>query len=476
MTLKSKRAMVFLAVGLVAGCDFAPRYARPVIQTPAAFKESGLWRAANPRDDKVRGDWWELFHDSGLTKLEGQVDGANQNVAAALANFHAARALVSQARSQYFPTISTSPAAALSRQHYLPTAANPVAVPYTGAQYALPVDASWEVDLWGRVSNTVKAGSYEAEATLGDLGNVRLTMHAEVATDYFQIRGLDAQLGLTEAEVTASEQSLGLTEAQAKSGLASGQEVDQVAVLLSLVRAQATDLGIQRALLEHAIAVLLGQPASSFIVVAVPGDLAPVSVPAGLPSQLLERRPDVAAAERRVAVANAQIGVARAAYFPALGLDASAGFVSAAIGDLLSGPSLVWAVGASLSQTLFDGGKRAGVTAQAWALYQGTVANYRQTVLSAFQSVEDSLSTSRILDVEIGQQRMAVDASRDLLDLAQASYRSGFGAYGDVITAETTWLGNRKAVVSLQMEQMTSIVQLIKALGGGWDAQPNKAE
>lgn len=384
-------ALVCLALGPSAGCSFAPRYAKPVTQTPVAFKEAGLWQPAEPRDDKARGDWWELFHDPGLNALEARVDGANQDVAAALANFHAARAVVSEARSQYFPTISTNPAVAVSKQRYAPAAANAPGVSYTGAQYALPLDASWEVDLWGRVSNTVKAASYEAEATLGDLENVRLTMHAEVATDYFQIRGLDAQIRLVDAEVTADQESLGLTQTQANTGLAAGQDVYQAMALLDLVRAQATDLGIERALLEHAIAVLLGQPASVFSLASAAGDLAPVRVPVGIPAQLLERRPDVAAAERRVAEANAQIGVARAAYFPALSLNASAGFVGSAIGDLLSVPSFVWSVGASLSQTLFDGGKRAGVTAQAWAGYQGTVANYRQTVLGAFQNVEDSL-------------------------------------------------------------------------------------
>jgi NodT family efflux transporter outer membrane factor (OMF) lipoprotein len=278
------------------------------------------------------------------------------------------------------------------------------------------------------------------------------------------------------AEVMAAQESLGLIQVQADNGMASGQDVDQATALLGLVRAQLTDIGIQRAVLEHAIAALLGKPASSFALANAATDLAPVSVPTGIPSQLLERRPDVAAAERRVAEANAQIGVARAAYFPALGLTASADFVSSALGDLLSGPALVWSVGASLSQTLFDGGKRAGVTSQAWAAYDGTVANYRQIVLSAFQNVEDSLSTLRILAIELGQQNMVVKASRDFLDLARTSYNTGVGPYADVIVAQTAMLNNQKAVLSVQMAQMTASVQLIKALGGGWDAKQDKVE
>jgi NodT family efflux transporter outer membrane factor (OMF) lipoprotein len=299
-------------------------------------------------------------------------------------------------------------------------------------------------------------------------------VHAEVAEDYFQIRGLDAQDRLVAIELAAAEESLGLTQVQANHGLASGQDVDQAMGLLGLVQAQLTDIDIQRALLEHAVAALVGKPSGSFTLAHVAGDLTPVSVPAGLPSQLLERRPDVAAAERRVAAANAQIGVARAAYFPALGLNASAGFASSTLGDLLSAPAFVWSVGASLSQTLFDGGKRAGVTSQAWAAYQGTVANYRQTVLRAFQSVEDSLSTSRILVIELDQQNSVVGASRDFLALAQNGYDAGIEPYGDVLTAQTAMLNNQKAALSIQTAQMTASVQLINALGGGWDARQDQ--
>ena len=333
----------------------------------------------------------------------------------------------------------------------------------------MPFDASWEPDFWGRIRNTVKANSLEAQATLADLENVRLTVQAEVAVDYFELRVLDAQKQLLDATVLAYQESLKLTQAQYDSGLASGQDIEQAETQLEITHAQATDLGIQRAQLEHAIAMLLGQPASSFSITTNPLTANPIAIPFGVPSQLLERRPDVAAAERRVAEANAQIGVARAAYFPTITLSGSAGYQSTSVGNLFSGPSLVWSVGATMAQTLFDAGLRKAVTEQAWAIYQGTVANYRQTVLTAFQEVEDNLSTLRILSQELQQQNAAVESSQRYLTLANARYQSGLDSYLNVITAQTTLLSNQRTAMNLQMQQMTASVQLIKALGGGWD-------
>jgi NodT family efflux transporter outer membrane factor (OMF) lipoprotein len=463
---------------LFDGCSFAPKYATPSVQTPAAFKEltpeqfneTDGWKTAEPGDDAIRGRWWEIFHDPELNAFESQVADSNQSVAAALANFLAARAVVKQARSQYFPTVTASPSVSESRQQINPSGSSPTSSTFT--EYSLPFDASWEPDFWGRIRNTVKANSLEAQATLADLENVRLTIQAEVAVDYFQLRVLDAQKRLLAASALAYQETLKLTQVQQDSGLASGQDVDQAETQLEITRAQATDLGIQRAQLEHAVAMLLGQPASSFSIAIRSLAAKPVAIPFGVPSQLLERRPDIAAAECRVSEANAQIGVARAAYYPTITLSGSAGFQSTSIENLFSGPGLVWSVGASLAQTLFDDGLRKAVTKQAWAIYQGTVANYRQTVLTAFQEVEDNLSTLRILSLELQQQNTAVASSQGYLTLANTRYQSGLDSYIDVITAQITLLTNQQTALNLQMEQLTASVQLIKALGGGWEASP----
>jgi NodT family efflux transporter outer membrane factor (OMF) lipoprotein len=470
MTIVSLACLV-----LFAGCSFAPKYAKPSVQTPAAFKEltpaqfseTDGWKTAEPKDDTIRGQWWEVFHEPELNAFENQVTVSNQSVAAALANFLAARAVVKQARSQYFPTVTASPSVTESRQQLNQSSSSPTSV--TSTEYSLPFDASWEPDFWGRIRNTVKANSLEAQATLADLENVRLTIQAEVAVDYFELRVLDAQKQLLDASALAYQESLKLTQVQQATGLASGQDVEQAETQLEITRAQATDLGIQRAQLEHAIAMLLGQPASSFSIATNSLSATPVAIPFGVPSQLLERRPDVAAAERRVAEANAQIGVARAAYYPTITLSGSAGFQSTSLGNLFSGPGLAWSVGATLAQTLFDGGLRKAVTEQARAIYQGTVANYRQTVLTAFQEVEDNLSTLRILSQELQQQNAAVASSQGYLTLANDRYQSGLNSYLDVITAQTTLLTNQRTALNLRMEQLTASVQLIKALGGGWD-------
>jgi NodT family efflux transporter outer membrane factor (OMF) lipoprotein len=460
-------------LAIFAGCSFAPKYAKPSVQTPAAFKEmtpaqskeTDGWKTAEPKDDVLRGQWWEMFHEPELNAFESQVNVSNQTVAVALANFLAARAVVKQSRSQYFPAVTASPSVTESRQS---SGSSPSAS--TSTEYSLPFDASWEPDFWGRIRNTVKANSLEAQAALADLENVQLTIQAEVAVDYFELRVLDAQKQLLDATALAYQESLKLTQIQQTTGLASGQDIAQAETQFEITSAQATDLGIQRAQLEHAIAILLGQPASSFSIATNSLTTKPVAIPFGIPSQLLERRPDIAAAERRVAEANAQIGVARAAYYPSITLSGSAGYQSTSIQNLFSGPGLVWSVGTTLAQTLFDGGLRKAVTEQSQAIYQGTVANYRQTVLTAFQEVEDNLSTLRILSLEIQQQDAAVSSSQHYLTLANARYQSGLDIYLDVIAAQTTLLTNQRAALNLQMEQLTASVQLIKALGGGWEA------
>ena len=452
-------------LALFTGCSFAPKYAKPEFQTPAQFKETAGWKTAEPNDAVIRGQWWEMFHEPELNALEDQATLSNQTVAVALANFLAARAVVKQTRSQYFPTVTASPSVTRSRQSQSSSSSSPSTI----TEYALPFDASWELDFWGRIRNSVKASSLEAQATLADLENVRLTVQAEVAADYFQLRVLDAQQQLLNATVRAYQESLKLTQVQQDTGLTAGQDIEQAKTLLDLTRAQAIDLGIQRAQLEHAIATLLGKPASLFSIATNSRAATPVAIPSGIPSQLLERRPDIAAAERRVAEANAQIGVARAAYFPTITLSGAVGYQGSSLGNLVSGPGMIWSVGATLAQTLFDAGKRKAITEQARAIYQGTVANYRQTVLTAFQEVEDNLSTLRILSQELQQQNAAVASSQRYLTIATGRYQSGIDSYLNVITAQTMLLSNQRTATNLRMQQLTASVQLIKALGGGWD-------
>jgi NodT family efflux transporter outer membrane factor (OMF) lipoprotein len=467
--------------GLLAGCSFAPKYAPPVVPAPTAFKEltpeqsqaTDGWKTAEPKDGQLRGKWWELFREPELNALEDQAAASNQTVAASFANFLAARAVVKQAQAQYYPTVTANPAVTRERLSSLSTQSSPV----TLTAYSLPLDAAWELDFWGRIRNTVQANQLAAQATLADLETVRLTVQAEVAADYFQLRIQDAQQQLLDAAAVAYLDSLKLTQVRHETGIASDQDVAQAEVQLEITRAQAIDLGIQRAQLEHALATLLGKPPSTFSITPKPLTAKPVAITFGVPSQLLERRPDVAAAERRVAAANAQIGVARAAYFPTLTLDGAVGYLSSSLGHLVSGPTMVWSVGPSLSETLFDAGKRAAVTEQAWATYQGTVANYRQTVLTAFQEVEDNLATLRILSKELQEQAAAVVSSQRYLQLANDRYKFGIDSYLNVITAQTTLLSNQRTEMNLRMQQLTASVQLIKALGGGWDpAQAMKAD
>ncbi len=475
---KADLTVVMLAsVVLLDGCSFAPKYSPPVVATPATFKEltrqefskTDGWKSAEPKDDQIRAQWWEVFHDPELNAFENQANVANQSVAAALGNFLAARAVVRQTRSQYFPTVSASPSVMRARESSVPSRSSSSSDPFTATIYSLPFDASWELDLWGRIRNSVKANSLEVQATFADLQNVRLSVQAELAADYFQLRTLDTQRWLLDTAALAYQQALRLTQVQQGTGLASGQDTAQAETQSETTRAQATDLGIQRAQLEHAIAMLLGEPASSFSIATNSVAAKPVAVPLGVPSQLLERRPDVAAAERRVAEANAQIGVARAAYYPTISLSGAAGYQGASLGNLASASGLAWSVGATLAQTLFDGGKRKAVTEQSRAIYQGTVANYRQTVLTAFREVEDNLSALRILSQELQQQNAAIESSQSYLTLASARYKAGLDGYLNVITAQITLLTNQRTAANLQMEQLTASVQLIKALGGGWE-------
>lgn len=474
------RSLVFLTGAfLLAGCSFAPKYEKPSMAAPPAFKEmtpaqakeTDGWKTAEPQDTAMRGKWWEMFQQPELNALEEQITITNnQTLAAAFENFVLAREVMKETRSGYFPTVSADPSVTVSRSNLRsPGSSGGSTVGQRVMSYSLPLDASWEVDLWGNIRNAVKANTLEAQATLADLENLRLSLQGELALDYFQLRELDSQKELLDATVAAYRDSYNLTVVRHKTGIASDQDVAQAETQLNTTLAQDTDLGIQRAQLEHAIATLLGKPASDFSLASNSLTAKPIPVPYGVPSQLLERRPDIAAAERRVAEANAQIGVARSAYFPAITLSGDIGFNGERIGSLSSGPALVWSVGASAAETLFDAGKRQAVTKQAWASYRAKVADYRQTVLTAFQGVEDNLAALRILSQELKQQSDAVASSQRYLNLARDRYRLGIDSYLNVITAQTTLLGNQRTELNLQVEQITQSVQLIEALGGGWD-------
>ncbi len=467
---------------LQSACVIGPKYLRPSVPDPPAYKElaqegsqaQSQWKIAQPADAAIRGKWWEAFHDPQLNELEEKAGSSNQNIAAAAANFLAARALVRQARSQYFPTVSTNPSVMNSRTSPgqlggITGGSSGLAVK-TYTDYSLPFDASWEPDFWGRVRSTVRANVYAAQASAADLENVRLSEQAELAVDYYELRAQDSLKQLLDSTVAAYQDTLELTQSQYRAGLCNDEAVAQAEAQLRAAQAQDTDLGVLRAQYEHAIAVLIGQPASTFSLPAQALEAKPPATPVGVPSELLERRPDIAAAERGVAQANAQIGVAKAAYFPSVILSASAGLGNTSISDWFTWPSRFWSVGPSLAETIFDAGLRRATVQQYQANYDQTVANYRQTVLTSFQQVEDNLASLRILSQAIDQQDAAVEAATRSLHEATARYKAGVDPYLNVIVAQTTLLNDQQTAVNFRMQEMVASVQLIKALGGGWNA------
>jgi NodT family efflux transporter outer membrane factor (OMF) lipoprotein len=473
---------------ILGGCSMAPNYQPPTVDSPPAYKEIEGWKVAQPGDAALHGKWWELFNDPQLNALEEQVNVSNQNIASAFASFLEARAMVREAQAQYYPTLTTAPSVTRSRssanvQGFTGTTAGGATAGGTATgtlaatgtsrtfnEFDLPFDASWTPDLWGRVRNTVKGNVAAAQASAADLENTRLTAQAELAVDYYQLRTQDSLKQLLDATVVAYQQSLELTQAQFETGIGTDEAVAQAEVQLQTTQAQDTNLGIARAQYEHAIALLVGQPASSFSIEVEPLLAEPPAIPLGVPSQLLERRPDIAADERLMAQANAQIGVARAAYFPTLTLSATGGFESSSASNWLSWPSRFWSVGPSLAETLFDAGLRRATVQQYQAAYQQTVAAYRQTVLTAFQQVEDNLAALRILSTQLQQQDAAVKASARYVAIATDRYKLGLDPYLDVITAQTALLSSQQTAATLRMQQLTDSVQLIEALGGGWDA------
>jgi NodT family efflux transporter outer membrane factor (OMF) lipoprotein len=477
---------ISLTLACLAGCMVGPKYHTPTAPTPAAYKEVtpenmkeiDNWKVAQPSDTVIRGKWWELFNDPELNKLEDQVDASNQSIAASYSSFMAARALVKQARAQFFPTVTTSPSITKQRQSAnlkqfsgsgTGTGSTTTPTSTAFADYTLPFDATWVPDLWGRVRNTVRSNVYSAQSSAADLENIRLTIHAEVASDYFQLRGQDALIDLLDSTVKAYQESLRLTQVLYETGIDSDESVAQAETQLDTTLAQDTNLGIARAQFEHAIAMFLGQPPSTFSIAHEPLKTPPPPIPLSLPSQLLERRPDIAASERLVAQANAQIGIAKAAYYPTVTLSASAGFESSAFTTWFAWPSRFWSIGSAAAETIFDAGLRRATVQQFQAQYETTVANYRQAVLTAFQQVEDNLASLRILSEQIQQQDAAVKAAQRNLDLATDRYKLGIDPYLNVITAQTTLLTNQQTAVNLRSQQITASVQLVEALGGGWD-------
>jgi NodT family efflux transporter outer membrane factor (OMF) lipoprotein len=429
---------------------------------------------AQPKDDALHGKWWEIFGDPQLNALEEKVNVSNQTIAAAMANFLAARALVKEARSQLFPTVTTNPAITAQRPSAAVTtskAAGATVTPVgTYAEYTLPFDATWQPDLFGRIRNTIKSAAYGAQASAADLENTRLTVQADLAIDYFELRGQDALKQLLDSTVVAYQQSLDYTKAQYETGIGTDEAVAEAETQLESTQAQDVALGIQRAQFEHAIALLTGQPASTFSIPVEPLTSSPPAIPIGVPSQLLERRPDIAQTERLMAQANAQIGIARAAYFPTVTLSAAAGLESTAITSWFTWPSRFFSVGPAAAETIFDAGLRRATMEQFRAQYDETVANYRQTVLTAFQQVEDNLASLRILSGENQYQDAAVKSAEKTLAIAQDRYKLGIDPYLNVLTAQTALLSNQETAVNLRIQQMTASGGLIEALGGGWNA------
>jgi NodT family efflux transporter outer membrane factor (OMF) lipoprotein len=457
-----------IAVFQLSGCAVGPKYHPPVVQTPSAYKEVGDWKPAQPNDQNLGGDWWKIFQDPQLDALEDQVNVSNQNLKAAEAQFRQARAALRYNRADYYPTVTAGPTASRTRV----SANAPTNITLRGTTYndfVLPVDVSYQADVWGRVRKTVESYREQAQASAADLATVNLSMHADLAIDYFQARSLDAEEQLLNSTVKQYEEALELNQSRFEGGIASEVDVEQAKTQLQTTRAAAIDVGVMRAQYEHAVAILIGKPPAEFSLPPLPLTAPPPRIPVSVPSDLLERRPDIASAERLVASANAQIGVAKSAYYPTISLGASGGFESSSITTLLQGPSGLWSVGLSAVGTIFDVGRRRALTDQARAAYDSQVATYRENVLTGFQQVEDDLAAVRILENEASVQDEAVVAAQRSLDLSTTRYKGGVTTYLEVITAQSAALSDQVTAVNILGRRMANTVLLIQALGGGWD-------
>ncbi|MGA2813207.1 MAG: efflux transporter outer membrane subunit [Candidatus Acidiferrum sp.] len=494
-TARITRSAALLGAGAIslAGCTVGPKYHQPAATPqapPMSYKEtpaqnpdnSGDWKIAQPQDAMLHGKWWEIYNDAELNSLEEQLNIDNQNIKQYFENFMEARTLIAQARSQLFPTLGVGPSYTISRSSANLRNATSATTTSSGSGgsttstpnlhstlISLPAEVTWEPDLWGKVRNTIHEAQYNAQLSAADLENERLTEQASLAVFFFELRGQDALQKVLDDTVAADEESVKLSRARYETGVDDQISLVEAQNALDNALAAATNLGVARAQYAHAIAVLIGTTPSGFAIPVKPLDAAPPAIPIGVPSQLLERRPDIAAAERNMAAANAQIGVVTAAYYPTLTLSGTAGFESSAIKNLLTWPSRFWSVGPSVSETIFDAGLRGATVKQYVAVYNADVASYRQTVLTAFQQVEDYLAATRILSRQIAQQQTAVNSAQQYLDLAKARYETGVDTYLNVLVAQTTLLSDQQSLASLRTQVMTSSVQLIEALGGGWD-------
>jgi len=463
-------ALCFAGILSLAGCVSGPRYQRPTVEVPPAYKENGNWKAAQPNDQRLGGNWWEIFQDPQLNALEQQVGISNQNLKAAQARYTQARALVRYNRADYFPTLAAGGSATRGRVSNNRPPQGAISNGVTSSDFQLPFELSYEIDAWGRVRRNVEASREEAQAGAADLATVNLSVHAQLALFYFQARSLDAQEQLLNSTVAQYEQALQLNQSRFQGGIASEVEVEQARTQLETTRAQATDVGVLRAQYEHAVATLIGKPAGSFSLSPLPLRTPPPPIPTGVPSELLERRPDIASAERLMAAANARIGVAKAAYYPLLSLTGAGGFESGSITTLLSGPGALWSLGGQALLTVFDGGRRRAASDQAIAAHDETVAVYRETVLTGFQQVEDNLAALRILENEAQTQNLAVAAAQKSLELSISRYNGGVTSYLEVTTAQSAALTNEVTAVNILGRRMVAAVQLVQALGGGWDS------
>jgi NodT family efflux transporter outer membrane factor (OMF) lipoprotein len=470
--------LLMLLLVALEGCTVGPEYVKPSVPTsanykeeaPISLKESGQWQTAHPAAQESRGNWWEIFGDPQLNNLEEQIASSNQSLKVAEARFREARAAIRFNRASQFPTVSTAPSASYVKNSDSSTTLSSQTQQPSKGDLVLPFDLSYEIDLWGRVRRSVEAAREEAQATAADYETAKLSLEAELALDYFELLSADAQQQLLDDTVKAYTDNLQLTENRFNGGVAPRADVAQAQTQLDTTMVQDTDVTVQRAQFEHAIAILIGKAPADFSLAAAPRNSQPPSTPIGLPSELLQRRPDVAAAERRVAEANQQIGIARAAYFPTVNLGGTAGFAGTQGSNWFTWPSAFWAVGPALAQTLFDAGRRRATSEAARANYDAAVGNYRQTSLTAFQEVEDNVAALRILENEAKQQQEAVTSSKDSLQLFTNRYRGGVDTYLQVITAQTIELANERNAIDIQRRRMDASVLLIKALGGGWNA------
>ncbi len=459
-------------VGLMvlSGCMVGPKYVRPSVPTAPAFKETDPnWHAAQPADAVPKGAWWTVFNDAGLNALEPQIATNNQTLRAAEANLRRARAQIRINRAALFPTIGAAPFVGAERYSAARPYFNPALANNGTGDLQVPLDISWEIDLFGRVRRGVQAAREEAQATAADLENARLSIQAELATDYFELRAADAERKLLNDTVRQYEDALRVTTNRFQGGVSAKSDVTQAETQLEAARVQASDVEVRRAQYEHAIAILIGQPPEQLNLAVAPLHAEPPVIPAGLPSDLLQRRPDIAAAERRTAEANEQIGIARAAYFPSLSISAAVGFEGTSAANLFNSSSFIYALGPTLGQTFFDAGRRGGVSAQAIAGFAQTTADYRQTTLVAYQQVEDNLAALRILATEAEQQRRATAAAQESQQIFNNRYVGGVDTYLQVITAQTAALSNERNEIDIMRRRMDASVLLIKALGGGWD-------